>query len=98
MLYQYFRNRRKAPIVRELLSTKILSNKKKLTDQAVDNILSIVKGIKTRIEAEGGLVVRQSAMPIPEPPKPEFIPPKPKVNGMHHLWIFRTQNAIYTET
>lgn len=64
VLYNFFRGRRKVPVVREILSTKILSSKKKLNSQTVDNILSVVKGIKSRIDAEGGLVVRQSEMPV----------------------------------
>ena len=85
ILYQYFRNRRKAPVIREILSTKILSDKKKLAEQLVDNILSIIKGIKAKIEAEGGLVVMQNAMPpLPVLPsqdeEPVVIPPEPKVN------------------
>ncbi|PLX25087.1 hypothetical protein C0580_03325 [Candidatus Parcubacteria bacterium] len=69
VLYNFFRGRRKVPVVREILSTKIVSSKKKLSSQTVDNILSVVKGIKNRIDSEGGLVVRQSDMPsLPEQP------------------------------
>jgi len=71
ILHQFFRGRRKAPIVREILSTKILSGGKKLTAEVVDNILSIIKGIKNKIDLEGGLVVRQSDMPMMEEAKPE---------------------------
>lgn len=77
VLYNFFRGRRKVPVVREILSTKILSSNKKLNSQIVDNILSVVKGIKNRIDAEGGLVVRQSEMPIlPEQTMPRVTSPQ----------------------
>ncbi|RJQ34763.1 hypothetical protein C4566_01785 [Candidatus Parcubacteria bacterium] len=84
ILYQFFRSRRKAPIVREILSTKILSGGKKISAEIVDNILSVVKGIKSKIDAEGGLVVMKNALPPIEEPKaqPTFsLPPieEPKV-------------------
>ncbi|MCD4760960.1 hypothetical protein K8R42_03620, partial [bacterium] len=69
LIYNFFRNRKNAIVAREILSIKILSNNKKLAPTTVDNIISVIKGIKVKIDAAGGLVVRFSEIeskPIPE--------------------------------
>ena len=58
-LFNFFRNRKDAVITREILSQKITLNNKKLPDITVDVIMSIVKGIKAKVEAAGGLVVEE---------------------------------------
>lgn len=60
ILFDYFRNRKNYVITRGYLIEKVLSNGHNLSNQVIDHIGSIVKGIKERIDAEGGLVVRQS--------------------------------------
>ena len=64
LLLDFFRNRKNYTITREYLLEKIISNDHNLSSQSVDHIGSIVKGLKERIDAEGGLVVRQSDMPV----------------------------------
>lgn len=64
LLLDFFRNRKNYTITREYLLEKIISNDHTLSSQAVDHIGSIIKGLKERIDAEGGLVVRQSDMPV----------------------------------
>lgn len=60
ILFDYFRNRKNYIITRGYLIEKVLSNGHNLSHQVIDHVGSIVKGIKERIDAEGGLVVRQS--------------------------------------
>jgi hypothetical protein len=65
LLLDFFRNRKNYTITREYLLEKIISNGHNLSSQAVDHVGSIIKGIKERIDAEGGLVVRQSDITVP---------------------------------
>ncbi len=65
LLLDFFRNRKNYTIAREYLLEKIISNGHNLSSQTIDHVGSIVKGLKERIDAEGGLVVRQSDMPAP---------------------------------
>lgn len=60
ILLDFFRNRRNYIITREYLVAKLLSNGHNVSHQVIDHIGSIIKGLKERIEAEGGLVVRQN--------------------------------------
>ncbi|MFA6307229.1 MAG: hypothetical protein WCS88_01440 [Patescibacteria group bacterium] len=60
ILYNFFRSRKSAVIIRELLVNSVLSNNKKLSANVIDNILSIIKGIKNKIDLAGGLVVNQA--------------------------------------
>ena len=62
ILYDFFRDRKSAIVVRELLYIKVSVDNKSLDKDIVDNILSIVKGIKNKLFSVGGLVVRQAAM------------------------------------
>lgn len=63
LLFDFFRNRKNYTITREYLLEKIVSNGHNLLPQAVDHLGSILKGIKERIDAEGGLVVKQADLP-----------------------------------
>lgn len=63
-LFNFFRNRKDAVTTREVLSQKITLNNKKLPDLTVDVIMSIVKGIKAKIEAAGGLVVEEEEIKL----------------------------------
>lgn len=67
VLFDFFRNRKNYTITREYLVEKILSNGHNLLPQAIDHLGSILKGIKERIDAEGGLVVRQADLAPLEP-------------------------------
>jgi hypothetical protein len=62
ILLDFFRNRKNYVITREYLVAKLLSNGHNVSHQVIDHMGSIIKGLKERIEAEGGLVVRQSAI------------------------------------
>lgn len=64
LLLDFFRNRKNYTITREYLLEKIISNNHNLSSQVINHIGSIIKGLKERIDAEGGLVVRQSDMPV----------------------------------
>ena len=68
IIYDFFRDRKSAVVVRELLYIKVSVNDKPLDKEAVDNILSIVKGIKNKMFSVGGLVVRQGVMEDIEQP------------------------------
>lgn len=59
ILYNFFRSRKSAVIVRELLTKNVLIKNKPLASDTVDTILSIIKGIKNKIDLSGGLVVNQ---------------------------------------
>ncbi len=68
ILFDFFRNRKKASGVREVLSRKIKSAKKSLALEVVDNIVSVIKGIKAKVDSQSGLVVRMSEIekaPVP---------------------------------
>jgi len=58
ILFDFFRNRKRFINVRELLTTTLVSPDGLLAPQVIDSILSIAKGIKARLDAAGGLVVR----------------------------------------
>jgi hypothetical protein len=62
ILYDFFRDRKSAVVVRELLYIKVSVENKPLEKETVDNILSIVKGIKNKMFSVGGLVVRQDVV------------------------------------
>ena len=85
ILFDFFRNRKKASGVREILSSKIKSAKKSLALEVVDNIVSVIKGIKAKVDSQSGLVVRMSEIekpPVKIQPEitqkilPEIGPPK----------------------
>lgn len=73
LILDFFRNRRSVIATRELLATKIIFQEKTLAADIIDNILSIVKGLKNKIDLDGGLVV--DAASIKEIPKIEAIKP-----------------------
>jgi hypothetical protein len=59
ILYNFFRNRKSATISRDLLTNSVLVKNKKLLPDIIDSILSVIKGIKNKIDLAGGLVVNQ---------------------------------------
>lgn len=84
-LFDFFRNRKKVPVVRDIFSSKIKSANKQLSADVVDNIISVIKGIKTKVDIESGLVVRMTEMEKPpiqiqpeisEKKLPDIAPPK----------------------
>ena len=83
VIFDFFRNRKKIISVRDLLSNQVFAGKDKLSEDVVDSVLSVVKGIKNKINTVGGLVVRMSDMP-PQPvlqkSKPEFKLPEEKIS------------------
>lgn len=66
ILYNFFRNRKSAIITRELLTNSVLIKNKKMATETVDIILSVIKGIKNKIDAVGGLVVNQTELKAKE--------------------------------
>ncbi len=81
VIFDFFRNRKKIIAVRDLLSNQVFIGKNKLSEDIVDSILSVIKGIKNKISTVGGLVVRMEDMPpqpIPPKIKPEFKLPAEK--------------------
>jgi hypothetical protein len=81
VIFDFFRNRKKIISVRDLLSNQVFIGKNKLSEDIVDSVLSVIKGIKNKISTVGGLVVRMEDMPPqPMPPKtkPEFKLPEEK--------------------
>jgi hypothetical protein len=64
ILYNFFRNRKSTIITRELLTNSVLIKNKKIDTEVIDIILSVIKGIKNKIDAVGGLVVNQTELKI----------------------------------
>lgn len=64
ILYNFFRNRKSTIITRELLTNSVLIKNKKIDTETIDIILSVIKGIKNKIDAVGGLVVNQAELKI----------------------------------
>ncbi|MBT4210182.1 MAG: hypothetical protein HOE19_04725 [Candidatus Komeilibacteria bacterium] len=62
ILYNFFRNRKSAVITRELLTNSVLIKNKKISAQIIDIILSVIKSIKNKIDAAGGLVVNNAEL------------------------------------
>lgn len=84
ILFDFFRNRKRFLNVRELLTGSIVSKSGSLSEKMVDSILSIAKGIKSRIEAAGGLVVRNSEIAPVTKTVPEAVTvPKVKLDIDH---------------
>ncbi len=82
VIFDFFRNRKKTIAVRDLLSNQVFAGKDKLSEDTIDSILSVVKGIKNKISTVGGLVVRMSDMPSQATPvktKSEFKLPEEKL-------------------
>lgn len=81
LLFDFFRGRKKSFVVRETLATQILSDNKPVDNILVDSIVSVVKGIKNKIDTVGGLVVdTEISEPEPEPAKPMPQPiPAPRI-------------------
>jgi len=73
LILDFFRNRKSAIAIRELLATKIISEEKTLAAEIVDSILSVIKSLKLKIDGEGGLVVGADEMKKEEP-KPKIAP------------------------
>ncbi|PIR06714.1 MAG: hypothetical protein COV55_02625 [Candidatus Komeilibacteria bacterium CG11_big_fil_rev_8_21_14_0_20_36_20] len=68
IIYDFFRNRKKASRVRELLGVAIVSDNKKLSEETVDSIISVIKGIKNKIDSVGGLIVKTEELAKIEEP------------------------------
>jgi hypothetical protein len=62
ILYNFFRNRKSTVITRELLTKSVLTKNKKLASDNVNLILSVIKDIKSKIDAQGGLVVNNAEL------------------------------------
>jgi hypothetical protein len=58
ILFDFFRNRKNAIIVRELLSRDVMTQGKVLSEDSINSLVSVAKAIKENIAQEGGLVVR----------------------------------------
>ncbi len=80
VIFDFFRNRKSSVILREVLNTKILINKKPLKNDLIDNLVLVIKGIKKKIDNIGGLVVEPPKEVVAEPPKEVVAePPKEEV-------------------
>jgi len=64
ILYNFFRSRKSAAIVRELLSKNVSLKNKPLAGENLDTILSVIKVIKNKIDLAGGLVVNQAELAL----------------------------------
>jgi len=85
ILYNFFRSRKSAVITRELLINGVLIKNKKIPSETIDIILSIIKGIKNKIDQAGGLVVNQAELKakrdlLPKSISTEDVPIKEKEN------------------
>jgi len=67
-LFNFFRGRKDAVSTRQFLSQKVKLNHKNLTETTVDVIMSIIKGIKLKVEAAGGLVIEEKEIKAPSEP------------------------------
>jgi hypothetical protein len=75
IFFDFFRNRKNAIIIRELLSKNILMNNSVLSEDVVNSLVSVAKAIKENINQEGGLVVRAKDMVAPKPATSEVLQP-----------------------
>ncbi len=67
IIFDFFRHRKNAIIVREAMSENIFADGKVLSEETVNSLVSVIKAIKHNIEAEGGLVVEVENKPKAEP-------------------------------
>lgn len=58
IIYNFLRGRRDAVFTRTALSNKISTRSGSLFPETIDLVLSVIKGIKNKIDAESGLVVK----------------------------------------
>ncbi|MCB9802886.1 hypothetical protein H6761_02610 [Candidatus Nomurabacteria bacterium] len=58
IIFDFFRNRKNAIIVRENLSENVFEGEKVLSEETVNSLVSIIKTIKNDIDQAGGLVVK----------------------------------------
>ena len=72
VLYDFFRSRKNAVVTREVLANNI-----KLSATAIDSVVSVIKSIKAKIDADGGLVVKMSELKAEQPVKPVELPKPP---------------------
>lgn len=77
IIFDFFRNRKRFLTVRELLLESVRTRAGRLTEQSVDAVLSVVKSLKAKLEAAGGLVVRWADQP--QIWTPSSLPPQPTV-------------------
>lgn len=75
IFFDFFRNRKNAIIIRELLSKNTLMNNSVLSEDVVNSLVSVAKAIKENINQEGGLVVRAKDMVAPKPAASEVLQP-----------------------
>lgn len=61
IIFDFFRHRKNAIIVREAMSENILSAGQVLSEETVNSLVSVIKAIKQNIEVDGGLVVEIDA-------------------------------------
>ncbi len=106
IIFDFFRNRKRFLTVRELLLEAVRTRAGRLTDQKADAVLSIVKSLKVKLEAAGGLVVRlggQVPAPLPtevrSPPSPaplaaERLEPEPPAEITEALQEIKKDLAI----
>lgn len=90
LLYNFFRSRKNAAITRELLSKNVLVHNKQLAPNIVDNILSVIKSIKGRIDLEGGLVVNKADLQVQRekmPKKEEIEPENKEIQSVGNLKV-----------
>ena len=64
IIYNFLRGRRDAVFTRTALSSKISTRSGALSPELVDLVLSVIKGIKKKIDAESGLVVKMDELSI----------------------------------
>jgi len=76
ILFDFFRNRKSVPDTRLLLE-QLNIGKVKIQIDIVDSVMSIVKGIKNKMEDVGGLIVKEDL--IKEAPKPIIKEPKVEI-------------------
>lgn len=102
LLFDFFRGRKKSFVVREALATQILSDNKPIDNILVDSIVSVIKGIKNKIDTVGGLVVdTEVSAPAPEPvpePVPESAPKSLPIPRIEPVATPKLEPKIESET
>ena len=77
ILFNFLRSRKNSISTRQFINEKIKSGGRVLPERSIDSVMSVIKGIKEKIIAAGGLVVWEAQMPADSLPKDDKVELKP---------------------
>ncbi|MBT4349460.1 hypothetical protein HOD19_01620 [bacterium] len=96
IFFDFFRNRKNAIVIRELLSKDVFINGKVLSEDVVNSLVSVAKAIKENINQEAGLVVRAEDMV--QKSDAEFLQPVKVVSSKEKIELADIEKEINEET